>query len=125
MNFGNHPYYAAALVFSQQDARDMVAADRRVAEFVRPYYGSTEVINAGPRMCVWVQDGDAARASEIPELQRRFKAVRADREAKPADTTATMLVSSPYRFRDQVESAEYFIAVPQTSSETAPTCPAM
>jgi hypothetical protein len=123
MNFGNHPYYAAPLIFSRQEAREMVAADSRAAEFVRPYYGSTEVINAAPRMCVWVRDRDATRALEIPVLETRFDAVRADRQAKPTDTTATALVSSPYRFRDQVESAEYFIAVPQTSSENR--CPAM
>lgn len=123
MNFGNHPYYAASLIFSRQTAREMITADSRAAEFVRPYYGSTEVINAAPRMCIWVADSDATRASEIPELKRRFDAVRADRLAKPTDTTATALVSSTYRFRDQVESAEYFIALPQTSSENRPYLP--
>lgn len=117
MNFGNHPYYAAPLIFSRQDARELIKADNRAAEFVRPYYGSTEVINAAPRMCIWVRDSDAMRASEIPELKRRFDAVRTDRQSKPKDTTATVLVSSPHRFRDQVESSAYFIAVPQTSSE--------
>jgi hypothetical protein len=123
MNFGNHPYYAAALIFSRQDGREMVATDKRVAEFIRPYYGSAEVINAAPRMCLWVRDRDAARASAIPELQLRFNTVRADRETKPTDTTATSLVSSPHRFRDQVESSAYFIAVPQTSSENRPYLP--
>lgn len=123
MNFGNHPYYAASLIFSRQDAREIVAADSRASEFVRPYYGSTEVINAAPRMCIWVRDTDATRAAKIPELEHRFDAVRADRQAKPTDTTATALVSSPYRFRDQVESSKYFIAVPQTSSENRPYLP--
>ena len=123
MNFGNHPYYAAALIFSRHEAQKIVAADSRAAEFFRPYYGSAEVINAAPRMCVWVLDGDAARASEIPVLQHRFNAVRADRQAKPTDCTATALADLPYRFRDQIKSIEYFIAVPQTSSENRPYLP--
>jgi hypothetical protein len=123
MNFGNHPYYAAALIFSRQDARGMVANDSRLTEFIRPYYGSAEVINAAPRMCLWVKDANATRASEIPELQSRFNSVRVDRQAKPTDTTATALVSSPHRFRDQVESVKYFISVPQTSSENRPYLP--
>ncbi len=123
MNFGNHPYYAADLIFSRQDARDIVACDGRAAEFVRPYYGSTEVIHASPRMCIWVREPDAYRASAISALQERFEAVRADRSSKPGDTTATALLGSPYRFRDQVESAKYFIAVPQTSSENRPYLP--
>jgi hypothetical protein len=123
MNFGNHPYYAAALVFSREEAREMIKADARVAEFVRPYYGSTEVINASPRMCAWIREPDALRASKISELRRRFDSVRADRAAKPSDTTATSLVGSPFRFRDQMESLKYFIAVPQTSSENRPYLP--
>ncbi|MEP9401788.1 class I SAM-dependent DNA methyltransferase [Sphingomonas silueang] len=117
MNFGNHPYYAADLIFSRQDARDIISKDRRSEEFIRPYYGSTEVIYATPRMCIWVREPDAERASEVPDFQRRFEAVFADRIAKPTDSTAAALVKSPYRFRDQVESENYFIAVPQTSSE--------
>lgn len=117
MHFGNHPYYAAALICSRQDARKMVAADMRVADFIRPYYGSTEVINAAPRMCIWVKDGEAPRASAIPSLEHRFAIVRADRSVKSSDKTAAALVATPYRFRDQVESKKYLIAVPQTSSE--------
>ncbi len=123
MNFGNHPYYAAPLVLSQQDARQILAADIRSAEFFRPYYGSTEVINASPRMCIWVRDVDAVRASAIPEFNNRFKAVRDSRTAKLTDTTATTLANYPHRFRDQVESIAYFIAVPQTSSENRPYLP--
>lgn len=117
MNFGNHPYYAADLILSRQDAREMISDDMRAAEFIRPYYGSNEVIYAAPRMCVWVRDADANRAAAIVALRSRFEAVRNDRAAKPNDITATKLQNSPHRFRDQVESHKYFIAVPQTSSE--------
>lgn len=123
MNFGNHPYYGAALIFSRQDAREMIEVDQRSAEFIRPYYGSTEVIYAAPRMCVWVREPDASRASKIKYLKRRFDAVYADRAAKPNDSTAVTLAETPYRFRDQVESSQYFIAVPQTSSENRPYLP--
>ena len=123
MNFGNHPYYAADLIFGQDTAREMIANDRRSAEFIRPYYGSTEVIYASPRMCLWVKAGDADRADDIPEFRRRFDLVRCDRAQKSKDATATALVEHPYRFRDQVESFRYFIAVPQTSSENRPYLP--
>ncbi|MVZ97915.1 class I SAM-dependent DNA methyltransferase [Sphingorhabdus sp. IMCC26285] len=123
MNFGNHPYYGAALIISRYDASEMVANDNRIAEFVRPYYGSAEVINANPRMCIWVRDDQADQAAAIPDLKRRFLSVQADRRSKPSDSTATTLVKSPYRFRDQVESSSYFIAVPQTSSENRPYLP--
>ncbi|WP_067106706.1 class I SAM-dependent DNA methyltransferase [Sphingopyxis granuli] len=123
MNFGNHPYYAADLILSQQEARALVIEDSRVAAFLRPYYGSTEVIYGTPRICIWVNDADAEQAAAIPTLQRRFDSVRADRVAKPDDSSASALVSFPYRFRDQVESKQYFIAVPQTSSENRPYLP--
>ncbi|MGY2737232.1 class I SAM-dependent DNA methyltransferase, partial [Sphingomonas sp. UYP23] len=123
MNFGNHPYYGADLIISNQEARDLINIDPHAAEFIRPYYGSTEVIYASPRMCIWVKDVDAHRASAIPALKIRFDAVLSDRKAKPGDASATALVSFPHRFRDQVESRQYFIAVPQTSSENRPYLP--
>jgi hypothetical protein len=74
-------------------------------------------------MCAWVRDVDANRASAIAGLRIRFDAVRSDRATKPKDATATKLLNSPYRFRDQVESNSFFIAVPQTSSENRPYLP--
>jgi len=58
MNFGNHPYYASALIVLRQEARKIIAMDKRISWFVRPYYESKEVINATPRICLWVRDNE-------------------------------------------------------------------
>ena len=40
MQFGNHPYYGAALIFSVSQANQMRADVPGVARFIRPLYGS-------------------------------------------------------------------------------------
>ncbi|GGY57424.1 class I SAM-dependent DNA methyltransferase [Parvularcula lutaonensis] len=117
MSFGNHPYYGSALIFSQEEARIQIENAPGSARFVRPLYGSTEVIKGQPRACLWVEDTEVEVANQIEWISERFSKVEADRLKKKTDTTAQKLVASPHRFRDRLEATKYFIAVPQTTSE--------
>lgn len=117
MSFGNHPYYATDLIMPLAEARELVAADQRAEKFLRPIYGSTEVIRGVPRMCLWIEDSLAEEATEIAAIKRRVESVRKVRQAKKADATAQLLSKMPHRFRDTQEAEESFIAVPQTTSE--------
>lgn len=117
MSFGNHPYYASELIMPLSTARDLVAHDARIGRFLRPIYGSTEVVRGTPRMCLWIGDSVVADALAIPEVERRVAAVRATRSQKTSDSAAVQLAAAPHRFRDTLEATHSFIAVPQTTSE--------
>lgn len=117
MNFGNHPYYGGPLIFDRQTARDLVESSPDVLRYLRPIYGSTEVISGVPRTCIWATDEQAAEISEVVELQGRLAEVSRARSEKTKDATAQQLADKPYRFRDQNTARTSFIAVPQTSSE--------
>jgi hypothetical protein len=117
MSFGNHPYYGAPFFLSHREATNIQERSPQAAEFIRPIYGSTEVISGSPRMCIWVTDQQAERAAQVAEFRVRFEEVRKTREAKTKDASAQMLANKPYRFRDQNTANTSFIAVPQTSSE--------
>jgi len=95
MSFGNHPYYAADLIMSIAEARDLVNADARSARFLRPIYGSTEVINSHPRMCLWIEDGLRGEAEQIAEIRRRVESVRETRKRKLSDASAQTLADLP------------------------------
>jgi hypothetical protein len=117
MSFGNHPYYATDLFLSLADARELVARDGRAEQFLRPIYGSTEVIKGLPRMCLWIDDVQLAEAKTIKDIKQRIDSVRATRSEKTSDATAQALVEAPHRFRDRFTAERDFIAVPQTTSE--------
>ena len=118
MSFGNHPYYANDLIMKLADAREMIVKDARAEQFLRPIYGSNEVIQGLPRMCLWINDDRLKIANDIIDISERMESVRKVRKATTKDKTAQILADAPHRFRDTLVAKESFIAVPQTSSES-------
>ena len=117
MQFGNHPYYGAQLIFSVSEARLILKTDSRTSKFIRPLYGSKEFISGAPRACLWIGDDEAAEAVSIPPMAERIDAVAIARRAKKRDKAAQKLVDTPYRFRDQVTASNHVLIVPRVSSE--------
>jgi hypothetical protein len=123
MQFGNHPYYGAPLIFSTLDAERMRRADPRAARFIRPLYGSQEFISAAPRACLWISGDEAAEAGAIPPIAERMDAVVIARRAAKQDKAAQKLAETPYRFRDQETAENHVLVVPRVSSENRPYLP--
>lgn len=141
MQFGNHPYYGAALIFSSNEAREIVDEAPDAARFIRPFYGSTEFIDRAPRSCLWISDDDADDALKLRPIANRVAAVRASRTAagngeasarskargsnnkKKEDSSAKKLAETPWRFREQLMAKSHTIIVPRVSSENRPYLP--
>ena len=123
MQFGNHPYYGAPLIFSKSDADKMISADRRISRFIRPLYGSQEFIDAAPRACLWIQDDESTEAETLPLIAQRMSAVVKARRAATQDKAAQKLAETPYRFRDQATAEKHVLVVPRVSSESRPCLP--
>jgi len=123
MQFGNHPYYGSALIFTLDEARVMAATDPRCTKFVRPLYGSYEFINATPRACIWIADNDAEEALSIPCIAERVTAVAVARKKAVQDKSAQNLSRTPWRFREQTSGKNYVLVVPRVSSENRPFLP--
>ncbi|CAM5398890.1 class I SAM-dependent DNA methyltransferase [Eoetvoesiella caeni] len=123
MQFGNHPYYGAALIFSNDEARSIVAGSPEAARFVRPFYGSKEFIDAAPRACLWIADQEAEAALAIPVIARRVEDVARARRAATKDASARKLADTPWRFREQTMGKRHALIVPRVSSENRPYLP--
>jgi len=141
MQFGNHPYYGAALIFSSDEARKIIDEAPDAARFIRPFYGSTEFIDRAPRACLWISDDDAYDALKLAPIANRVSAVRASRTAagngeasarskasggnneKKEDASAKKLAETPWRFREQLMAKRQTIIVPRVSSENRPYLP--
>lgn len=118
MQFGNHPYYANALMLTSQEARILVNKSQEAVQFLRPIYGSKELISGLSRRCIWITDQSKERALSIPEIQERVENVRKSRAEKKSDVQAKKLLNTPYRFRDQYEADNHLLIVPIVSSES-------
>ena len=123
MQFGNHPYYGAALILSNDEAGHLVAGSPEAARFVRPFYGSKEFIDAAPRACLWIADQEAEAALAIPAIARRVEDVARARRAATKDASALKLADTPWRFREQTMGNRHALIVPRVSSENRPYLP--
>lgn len=117
MQFGNHPYYGSALIFSHQEGRDLVEAYPSAEKFIRPLYGSKEFISASPRACLWIKANSLEEAEKIPPIAKKLSEVEKARRSAKRDQAAQKLAETPYRFRDQVTGKNSVMAVPRVSSE--------
>lgn len=123
MQFGNHPYYGAALIFSVDDARELIRVAPDSARYIRPFYGSKEFIDCAPRACLWISDAEAESAKMIPKITARLEAVKQSRCAAVKDPSAQKLASTPWRFREQLMAEKHALIVPRVSSENRPFLP--
>ncbi|TDF22955.1 class I SAM-dependent DNA methyltransferase [Delftia tsuruhatensis] len=117
MQFGNHPYYGGALIFSTDEARTIFLNHPEAKPFVRPLYGGQEFINAAPRACLWVDNGCHEVLAKYPLINERFQASAAARRAASNDKAAQKLAETPWRFRDQVTASSHTLVMPRVSSE--------
>ncbi|MBF0333590.1 MAG: class I SAM-dependent DNA methyltransferase [Alphaproteobacteria bacterium] len=124
MQFGNHPYYGAPLIFPMAEAAQIVKADSRAARFIRPLYGSQEFISGVPRACLWIGSDEVCEALAIQPIAQRMEAVATARRAATQDKAAQKLAETSYRFRDQKTAKDHSLVVPRVSSENRPYLPA-
>ena len=124
MTLGNHPYYGSSLIFTKDEKKKIVGEYPDAEYFMRPFYGSSEIIKGLPRYCYWINEKNLEMAMAIDDIRLRTEEVSRTRREKKSDKTAQNLVIHPYRFRDTVMAKKFSIAVPQVSSENRPYLPA-
>ncbi len=117
MVWGNKPTDGGYLTLTSSDRLQLLSADRRSEQFIRPYYGAAEFIRGLQRYCLWVTDNDVDQANEIATLIERFERVRAFRAASKAAETRPA-AGFPHRFRQiQSTASKHTLIIPQVSSE--------
>lgn len=120
---GNMPYEGGHLLLSQQERDYLVSQDTSSSEFIIRISGSTEIIDAKPKYCIWIEDADLDTAKQIPEIKKRLDCV-ADLRSNNKDKNIVALASTPHRFREMNTSRKWTIAMPAVSSEARRYLPA-
>ena len=122
MDYGNKPTDGGNLILDRFEKDALVCRSNSAAQFIRQYVGSTEFISGTPRFCLWIEDKDLEVATSIPEIDERFRRVRALREAsKGQQANANAL--TPHRFVFAPHREGTALIVPRVSSERRPYLP--
>ena len=86
------------------------------AKNLKRFYGSTEVINAKPRYCLWFEEEPDNELLEIADIKERMEAGVA-RRSKSKDAVSNGMVKRPHQFREMNSGDENTLAIPVVSSE--------
>ncbi|MBK9004272.1 MAG: class I SAM-dependent DNA methyltransferase [Sphingomonadales bacterium] len=123
MLWGNKPTDDGNFFLDHDSANALIGNYPEARQYIRPYYGSAEFIRGIQRYCLWIEDGEAARAERIPEIASRIEKIRTFRANSIAAETRPA-AEFPHRFRQiQGVGERMALIVPRVSSERRPYLP--
>ena len=123
MSRGNSPTDGGNLLLERNELPSLLLNDRQIGNFIRPFYGSEEVISGVGRLCIWIEDKDVERALEIATLRDRMHGVRAFRLKSTKEATRSAATRS-HRFDERKPLPKSrVLVIPIRSSENRPYLP--
>lgn len=93
-----------------------VSQDAVMKKYLRPYIGSSELINGKRRWCLWLTDLDPDDLATSPALRDRIERVRAARASSTAKTTRDYPHHHLFRQIGLVSDSP-IVCIPEVSSE--------
>ena len=112
---GNKPVDGGNLTLKPAEAASLISADGTIGPFVRPYLGSSELINARERYCLWLKDAPD-EVLRIPVVRERLDGVAAARLKSPTREFRDY-ADRPHLFVQDRQPDTTFIAIPEVSSQ--------
>ncbi len=123
MLFGNMPRDGGNLIVSREEMVEGSRADRVFRNYLRPFFGSEDFIQAKTRYCLWIERDQYEESIQSPLIACRLAEVRQMRLASKAGSTRDF-AKAPYRFVQIQGTAEKStLIVPRVSSERRPYLP--
>lgn len=118
MLFGNMPLDGRGdrlLRMSNEERESLVRQYPDAAPFLRPIFGTDELINSKDDWCIWVKEDVVDAAKSIRELANRFERLAVVRGSGGGDMRAA--ADRPWSFREQNEATDHTIMVPAITTE--------
>ncbi len=112
---GNYYGLSDHLIFSRKEKEQYLEAGLN-EEFIKKFYGSTEVINAKPRNCFWFEQEPDNEVVEILDISERI-AAGVKKRSQSKDAISNGMVKRPHQFREMRCAKNLFFAIPVVSSE--------
>lgn len=97
-------------------------ADPVARKYLRPYYGSRELLNGEHRWVLWLDGADPEDWKKSPLVVERVNAVKAFRLSAKAGSTKDF-ARIPHLFTQRAAQTTTFVCIPGTSSENRPYLP--
>ena len=117
MTKGNQPSDGGNLILSQEERDAILKKDSSVACCIRRYVGAKDYLNNDEmRYCLWLKGFSPTIYRKNSEIMRRLEAVREMRLNSSAAPTRA-LADKPYLFFSTPQTDNYYLCIPEVSSE--------
>ena len=117
MLFGNMPRDGGSFILNSDEREKAIQQYPELGRFIRPYFGSEEMIQGKHRWCIWIEDKDFAFAKNHPYLKKIMGDVENFR-VKSAASSTREFAARPHRFVQIAGTAtNYSLVVAKVSSE--------
>ena len=113
--FGSMANDGGHLVVKKQDYA-VVAADPIAAKYLRPFYGSEELLHDKERWCLWLEDLSASELTKSSILNERVNACQTHRSSSTRAATRK-LAEYPTLFGEPRQPRNDYLGVPKVVSE--------
>ena len=114
---GSKPIDDGNYIFKSEAEREAFLDKEPVADkLIRPYVGSKDLINGTTRYILALQDASPDQLADLPEVQKRIKAVREFR-LRSSSIPTIKLADTPLLYHINVIPSSPFLVIPVTSSE--------
>ena len=115
MTKGNYYGLSDHLLMSREQ-RDVFINSGLDVKYTKKFYGSTEVINARPRYCLWFANRPGRNTMDICDISERLDN-GIEKRSKSADAVSNGMVKRPHQFREMHCATQQLLAIPVVSSE--------
>ncbi|WP_257541652.1 DNA methyltransferase [Sphingobium sp. CFD-1] len=112
---GNYYGLSDHLIFDQYTKNELISVGMP-EDMIMRFYGSTEVINAKPRYCLWFEEAPDDKTLDIADLRERMASGVATRSLSK-DAISNGMVKRPHQFREMNRGKTRTLAIPVVSSE--------
>lgn len=116
ISFGSMPNDEGWLLLSDEEMRELVAAEPGARRLVRPFVGADEFLYGVKRWCLWLVNARPEVIRSLPRVAARVEAVRAYRAGSKRPTTRK-LADFPGIFGEIRQPSSDYVLVPRHSSE--------
>ena len=113
---GSQPIDNGHYIFDARQRESLLAAEPKVAPFLRPFVGGREYLRGGERWILALHDASPTTLAQLPRVRERIAAVREYRRSSKRKSTLR-LADTPTLWQVNVLPTTPFLALPEVSSE--------
>ncbi len=116
MTKGSQPTDGGHLLLSDAEKEALLQAEPLAKNWLQPFVGADEFINAIPRWCLWLKDILPAQLRAMPLVLQRVQAVKSMRLASSKAITVAQ-ANTPTLFGEDRQTNLPYLLLPSVSSE--------